>query len=113
MDLGYLRLHIKTLASPRISVETMFASLHQIYAAARIQAALVSTEVLELPQLQDLHVGSCDSTITAEQSQLFANRNHALPNDVVAYAVRCIVPPSEGCATHPQDRPSVVLAQTA
>ena len=75
----------------------------------------VSTETLNLPALNDLDVGGCPlgTATTAEQTQLFSNRNSAGPNDVVVYFVRSTVPPSNGCATHPAGRPGAVVAQGA
>jgi hypothetical protein len=50
---------------------------------------------------------------TAEQNQLFANRNNAGANDVVVYFVRSTSPPYNGCAAHPAGRPGAVVAQIA
>lgn len=108
-----LRLHVKMLIPPLLLPDTMVASMRQVYSVAQIEVDLISTEVLDLPSLQDLWVGNCDSTITPNQQALFSNRRYALPNDVVAYTVRTILPPSEGCAAHPDTQPGAVIAQTA
>ena len=50
---------------------------------------------------------------TDEQNQLFGNRNNVGDNEVVAYFVRSTVPPLNGCAAHPIERPGAVIAQGA
>jgi hypothetical protein len=113
MDTGYLRVHIKTLIPPFVSIETMIASMRVVYSRAQIQVSLVGTEALDLPALVDLSVGKCDATISAQQGALFANRNNVQGNDVVGYAVRSMVPPFDGCSAHPPNEPGVVVAQNA
>ena len=48
-----------------------------------------------------------------EQTQLMANRNGVQTNDVVAYFVRSTNPAFNGCAAHPANRPSAVVASIA
>ena len=73
-----------------------------------------STENLNLPTLNDVDVGECMlGQTTAEQNQLFANRNNAGAQRVVVYFVRSTVPPFNGCAAHPAGRPGAVVAQGA
>jgi hypothetical protein len=50
---------------------------------------------------------------TAEQNQLFANRNFVGANEVVIYFVRSTVPPFNGCAAFPAGSPGAVVAQGA
>jgi hypothetical protein len=50
---------------------------------------------------------------TAEQNQLFANRNNAGPNDLCIYFVRSTVPPLNGCAAFPAGQPSAVVTSVA
>jgi hypothetical protein len=52
-------------------------------------------------------------SVTAEQTQLFANRNSAGANDVVAYFVRSTQPPFNGCAAFPSGRPGAAVASGA
>ncbi len=64
--------------------------------------------------LNDLEVGQClMGQTTAEQNQLFQNRNNVVNNDIVVYFVRSTVPPFNGCAAHPNGRPGAVVAQGA
>jgi len=70
-------------------------------------------KTFNLPALNDVDVGTCSGTVTAEQTQLFANRNNAWGSDVVVYFVRSTVPSFNGCATFPSGRPGAVVAQIA
>jgi hypothetical protein len=109
-----VRLHTKVLTMPNIAVNTMIQRMRDVYQTAGIAVELVSTENLTLPALNDLDVGACTlGNTTAEQNQLFANRNNAGVNDVVVYFVRSTVPPFNGCAAHPAGRPGAVVAQGA
>jgi hypothetical protein len=88
--------------------------MRDVYATAGIRVELVSSENLNLPDLNDCDVGTCTlGNTTTEQNQLFANRNNVGANDVVAYFVRSTVPPFNGCAAHPAGRPGAVIAQGA
>jgi hypothetical protein len=109
-----VRLHIKILTNPNVNIATMVDSMEQVYASAGIVVRVISTENLNLPALTDLDVGGCIGGITtAEQNQLFANRNSVGANDVVAYFVHSTIPPFNGCAAHPAGRPGAVVAQGA
>jgi hypothetical protein len=50
--------------------------------------------------------------VTAEQTQLFANRNNVAANQVVVYFVEAPSPVQRVCA-HPTGRPGAVVAQSA
>jgi Repeat of unknown function (DUF346) len=109
-----VRLHAKVLTAPTVPVATAVQRMREVYAGCGIAVQHVSTENLSLPVLNDVDVGQCVlGTTTAEQNQLFANRNGAAANDVVVYFVRSTVPPFNGCASHPPGRPGAVVAQGA
>jgi hypothetical protein len=109
-----VRLHVKILTNPNTSIDNMIVSMQRVYEAVGIRVHRASTENLNLPALNDLDVGSCTmASVTQEQTQLFANRNNAVPNDVVVYFIRSTVPPFNGCASHPAGRPGAVVAQGA
>jgi acyl-CoA hydrolase len=108
-----LRLHVKILTNPNITIERMIVSMQQVYEAVGIRVHRVSTETLNLPALNDVDVGLCAGAVTAEQTQLFANRNNAWGTDVVVYFVRSTVPAYNGCASFPAGRPGAVVVQTA
>jgi hypothetical protein len=92
----------------------MISNMRQTFATAQVGVRYASFEVLSLPALNDLDVGACTmGSVTAEQTQLFANRNSANPTDVVAYFVRSTQPPYNGCAAFPSGRPGAVVASGA
>ena len=110
----WVRLHFKTLTAPTIPTATMLARMREVYHASGIEVELGSTETLNLPALDDLDVGACTmGNTTTEQNQLFGNRNNVGANDVAVYFVRSTVPPFNGCAAHPANRPSCVVVQGA
>jgi uncharacterized protein with LGFP repeats len=110
-----VRVHVKCLTAPtRFSINTMISNMRLTYATAQIGVKYVSFENLNLPALNDIDVGSCVmGAATAEQQQLFANRNNAGSNDVVVYFVRTTQPPYNGCAAFPSGRPGAVVASGA
>jgi hypothetical protein len=110
-----VRLHVKIIQQPNISIDQMLSNMKLVYSSVGINLVLGSTENLNLPAtFLDIDVGACTSgSTTAEQNQLFANRNNVGPTDVVAYFVRSTVPPFNGCASHPAGRPGAVVASIA
>lgn len=113
----FIRVHYKILTTPTIPINTMTASMEQVFATVGVQVQVASTENLNLPLLNDLDIGSCprgdDGPTTAEQTQLFGNLNNVGANDLVVYFVRSTVPPSNGCSNHPTGRPGAVVASGA
>jgi hypothetical protein len=106
--------HSKVLVAPTISVDTMFASMREVYAAAGFVVEESSRETLSLPDLEDVDVGECRrGNTTGEQNTLFGNRNNVGANDVVIYFVRSTVPAFNGCAAHPANRPGAVVVRGA
>src|SRR5215208_6180469 len=109
-----VRLHVKILTNPTISIENMITSMQRVYETIGILVYQARTESLNLPALNDIDVGDCTmGWVTAEQTQLLGNRNNAGPQDIVVYFVRSTVPPFNGCAAHPAGRPGAVVAQGA
>jgi hypothetical protein len=109
-----VRLHIKILTAPTIAIDRMIVAMQQVYEAVGIRVHRVSDETLNLPLLNDVDVGTCTmGNTTAEQNQLFANRNNAWGSDVVVYFVRSTVPAFNGCAAHPAGQPGAVVASVA
>jgi uncharacterized protein with LGFP repeats len=110
-----VRLHVKCLTAPtQFGIATMISNMRLVYATAQVGVRYISFELLNLPTLNDIDVGACTmGTSTAEQVQLFANRNFASGNDVVVYFVRSTVPPFNGCAAFPAGRPGAVVASGA
>src|SRR5918998_430950 len=110
-----LRLHVKVLSEPTSFTRAqMVQGMQQAFGAVGIDVEVASVENLNLPLLNDLDVGACTrGNTTAEQNQLFANRNNAGGNDLCVYFVRSTVPPLNGCAAHPAGRPAAVVASVA
>jgi len=117
-----IRLHLKILFDPGIPISTMVQSMRQVYHPAGFRVEVASTERLSRPSLVDLDLhcpGSidtcpCDGGATsAEQNQLFANRNNVTGHDIVVYFVRSTTPALNGCASHPAGRPGVVVTSVA
>jgi hypothetical protein len=110
-----VRLHVKIIQQPNVSINQMVANMQTVYSSVGINVVLGSTENLSLPStFLDIDVGACTSgSTTTEQNQLFANRNNVGPNDVVAYFVRSTIPPFNGCASHPAGQPGAVVASIA
>lgn len=97
-----------------VGVATAVRRMEEVYASVGIYVQAVSTENLDLPELNDVDVGECQlGQTTAEQDELFANRNNAGADDVVVYFVRSTVPPFNWCAAHPPGIPAAVVAQGA
>jgi Polyglycine hydrolase-like, structural repeat len=110
----WVRVHFKTLTQPTIPAATMLARMREVYNASGIDVELGSTETLNLPALNDLDVGACTmGSTTAEQNQLYGNRNSVNANDVAVYFVRSTVPPFNGCAAFPAGQPSCCVVQGA
>jgi uncharacterized protein with LGFP repeats len=109
-----IRLHVKVLTTPTVPITTSLAEMQTVYAAAEIGVICASIETLNLPVLNDCDVGECRrGQTTAEQNQLFGNRNNVGARDVVVYFVRSTNPPLNGCAAHPNNRPGAIVAQGA
>jgi hypothetical protein len=110
-----IRIHTKVLTTPNIAIETLLHNMREVYATAAIDVEWSSNEALNnLPALNDLDVGSCVmGQTTAEQNQLFSNRNNVGANDIAVYFVRSTIPPLNGCAAFPAGRPSAVCVRTA
>jgi hypothetical protein len=115
-----IRLHIKILEQPRISIATMIERMRAVFSTVSIHVEVVSTEELNLPLLNDLDVGGCIHEAPSDEvNELFQNRNNAGNNDIVIYFVRSVTSTVlfsgavNGCAAHPVGRPGASVAQIA
>jgi hypothetical protein len=108
-----VRLHFKVLTTPSISLDQMLASMREVYEPAGFRVLRLTDETLNLPTLNTVDVGNCDGSTTAEQNQLFNNRNNVGTNDVVVYFVQATSPAYNGCASHPSGKPGAVVASIA
>lgn len=110
-----INLHVKILTSPtRFTIDQMIQGMSQVYSKAGYFINIQSTENLNLPLLTDLDIGEClRGQTTAEQNQLFGNRNNVGNNEIVVYLIRSTNPPTNGCAAHPNGQPSCVVTSGA
>jgi Hemopexin len=109
-----VRLHAKILTAPTVGVDLSVQRMRELYEAQGIDVRLLSTQTLDLPNLDDVDVGQCvRGQTTAEQDELFGHRDNVGADDVVVYFVRSTVPPFNGCAAHPGGRPGAVVARGA
>jgi outer membrane protein OmpA-like peptidoglycan-associated protein len=117
-----LRMHFKVLPGYRplrTTINAMFENMRRIYGTAGILVELASSEQLRTtPNLDGndaIDVGECvRGSVTAEQQQLFANRNNVRTSEVVVYFVRSTSPDVlNGCASHPSGRPGAVVTELA
>jgi Metallo-peptidase family M12B Reprolysin-like len=115
-------IHIKVLQQPNIAIDTMLRNMRQAYSTANIRVEVGSRENLGGPAfaaLLDVDVGTCplppvsQAMLTAEQTQLFQNRNNVGANALAVYFVRSTQPASNGCSASTANQPSVVVAQIA
>jgi hypothetical protein len=116
MDLTHqVNLYVKTLTTPFILVVDMVRSMRQVYGPHGIGVNVTGSQVLQLPMLTDLDVGSCSPTaLTDEQHDLFGNRGGVPPGEIVIYFVRSTSPaPLNGCAAHLPGAPAAVITQLA
>lgn len=110
--MGFLTVHCRVLYPPAIAVETMLSAATSLFQGAGISVRLGSLSQLNLPQFNDLQVGNCNGTPTAQMNALYANRFAAI-SDPVAYFTHSLMPPSEGCASHPVNTPACVVSSIA
>lgn len=107
-------LHVKILTAPTVPINESLAAMQEVYAMAGLRVDCLSTENLNLPDLNDLDAGGCTmGSTTSEQNQLFNNRNFVGANQVVVYFVRSTIPAYNGCAAFPAGKPGAVVARIA
>lgn len=118
-----LTLHLKLLVDPPAvtgaggnSIRDMLVSMRTVYETGDIGVSVGSRENLTgtaFATLLTVDVGTCGASgaaPTAEQNQLFGNRNGAATNHVVIYFTTGTNPALNGCANHPKGRPGAVVA---
>ena len=111
-----VRVHVKVVVRPVISIDTMVERMQAVFATVGLQVIVEGQpEELDLPDLFDVNVGACKEgdLPTWDQARLFAHRDGAGPNDVVAYFVRSTIPPLNGCSWHGGPNPAVIIASEA
>ncbi len=114
-----IRIHLKTLTNPTVPVSSMLVRMRQVYQTADIGVEVVSRESLAgIPNFVALNnlnvINNCPrGSTTAQQNQLFQNRNNVGANEIGVYFVQSTVPAFNGCAAFPAGSPGAVVAQIA
>jgi hypothetical protein len=125
-----IRVHVKILQDPTISIMTMINAMRQVYALAGVRVIVGSRETIDPafhPGLLDVDVGDCKTIlggvygddITGDQRELFRLRNGARDKDIVLYFVASITTTdtdsgeADGCGKYPVGRPGAVIAKSA
>jgi len=113
-----VRLHLKLLTTPQVSVDLMVDGIREVYVRAGMRVFIGSIETLNLPRLLDVDVGSCRTggigdNITDDIAELFRHRTLVSTDDIVIYFVRSTNPALAGCAKYPGDRAGAVVTQGA
>lgn len=79
---------MKILTPPNISIAKLFQNTGEVYASCGIDVQWASEEVLNLPALNIVDVGQrVMGQTTAEQNQLFTNRNFAASSSAITVDV--------------------------
>ena len=109
-----IRVRVKIPRSPEISIPQMITAMREVFEPNGFQIDIVGFEHLDLPILEDVNVGTCSlGIVTDDQVESFDNRNNVQANELVIYFVRSTIPPSNGCASHPNGRPGAIVANGA
>jgi hypothetical protein len=113
-DGRHIVVHPKIGTNPiNFTVDQMMDSMRQVFGEHGIAVIVRDAENLNLPpDLQVVDVGTCDGSVTAEQTQIFNNRNNVGNNEIVIYFVQD-TPGFDGCAIHPPNRPGAIVAADA
>jgi hypothetical protein len=115
-----VRLHLKILVEPMgAKVDEMVKQAKALYASYGFDIVEVSRESLvgnaSYDRFRGLIVGDCRRSDgpTPSQTEMYTQLRGGLgPTDVVAYYIREMIYPAAGCAIHPQDMPSLVIARS-
>lgn len=109
-----LRLAIRVVSTPDLPVADMIDRMREVFERAGCQVEVASSQTLDLGGKLDIDTGACSaSTLTADQAAIFSRREGMEPRDIAVYFVRTTVPPFNGCAAHPPDRPGVIVSSYA
>jgi len=115
-----VRLNLRVLVEPRVSLDIMVANARALYASYGIDLVVVSrTKIVvdgtPLGWLQNPFIGECKRSEgpTADQTELFNLRENIGDRELVVYFVRDTAPSQNGCAVHPPDRPGATITRSA
>jgi hypothetical protein len=80
-------IHIKPLVTHQYTLDQLENFIQQVF-PSDLRPFIASTEVLQLPALQSLHVNPQFEGMSHDEIQLAQNRNFARANEIVAYIVQ-------------------------
>lgn len=110
-----IKVHVKTIVSPAISLAEMIEAARLVYGSVGIEFTFLSHQALDLPGSHTVDIGSAClfNSVSEQQRELYENRDGVPENEVAAYFVGTIIPPHSGCAGHLAGRPSVLIDSLA
>jgi hypothetical protein len=111
-----VHLHLRVLVKPDITVNTLVDSCEIAFRQAGISIRVASNVTLELSEADlvkftavKIHRSCSGSSITTEQSELFALAPGINQRDVVILFVQDTDKAANGCAQHPPGRPGAIV----
>lgn len=121
-----VRLHLRIVSPPAVSIPTMLRSMRQVFGTAGIEVVVGSAARLRQPAFEELDIRcptnpatTCcpfpcsTATLNPEHVRLFAHRQGMGQRDIAVYFVRTTLPSARGCCAHPPGRPGVVVTNVA
>jgi hypothetical protein len=114
-----LRLHLRILEKPAVTVSTLVASCRSVFAQAGVTIDVASEdEILDLSQADQIKftavkvARSCSGTsVTSEQRDLFALASGLDARDIAVFMVDSTDRAVDGCAQHPSSRPGALVTR--
>ncbi len=111
-----LRLHLRVLVEPDVTIRALIDSCDQAYRPAGLSVDVRSQTTLrlsdrEIQLFNTLNVGNgcMGSRVTAEQDQLFALARGIDEREVVIFFVQETFRAVSGCAQHPEHQPGAIV----
>jgi hypothetical protein len=109
-----LRLHLKVLVEPTITVETAVTSARSVFAQAGIDVQVVSKTAVQLPDVESIRItDSCQppGPLTEDQLNLFDHARGIGSNDIAIFFVQSTIRATNGCSQHPASVAGAVISE--
>jgi hypothetical protein len=109
-----LRLHLKVLMEPAITVDMAVTSARSVFAQAWIDVQVVSKAALQLPDLESVRItDSCQppGPLTEDQLNLFDHARGIGSKDIVIFFVQSTIRATSGCSQHPASVAGAVISE--